>query len=354
MLVKCDKCGQSYEVNESRLSPKGARIKCPTCAHIFLVRLDAAPEEPEAPAVVEEKPAAQESEGPTWKVRHIGLTYSFHDLESLRDWLSSRASLDDVKVAKNEDEWRELGDYPEVLTTELITKFFPLGDVPKSGGGSKPAETSEVKDSLRSPSGVGALSSPVGVSMDLSAPVSSAKTMRQIKKERQKAEEARKNQKKRLMTIVILVILLVAVAILGLRHFQTESGGGVPEPDVTVVTPSAEPVAKPDPAPKAEAAPQPAPVDAPVAAENEENKAEEIADLAELELQKLLAEADDLVAAKKWPEARATLEQLNNDMPNDVAVMQLLVKTYRGLGMNDKAAALEASIRRVKADKAQN
>ena len=190
--------------------------------------------------------------------------------------------------------------------------------------------------------------------MDLSAPVSSAKTMRQIKKERQKAEEARKNQKKRLMTIVILVILLVAVAILGLRHFQTESGGGVPEPDVTVVTPAAEPVAKPEPAPKAEAAPQPAPVDAPVAAENEENKAEEIADLAELELQKLLAEADDLVAAKNWPEARATLEQLNNDMPNDVAVMQLLVKTYRGLGMNDKAAALEASIRRVKADKAQN
>ena len=138
MLVKCDKCGQSYEVNDSRLSPQGARIKCPSCSNIFLVRLDggapvpAPAPKPEAVVPVEPAPAASvPDEGEeSWKVRHMGLTYTFHDLTSLQDWLSGRPTLEDVKVAKNDDDWKELGDYSEVLTTEMITKFFPLGDVP--------------------------------------------------------------------------------------------------------------------------------------------------------------------------------------------------------------------------------
>ena len=103
MIVNCDKCGNEYEVDETRLPPQGARIKCPTCHNIFLVRPNRSPLSTVSSVIDEADlalnpppaaaPALPEEE---WKVRHIGLTYSFHDLNALRDWLSQRASLDDV------------------------------------------------------------------------------------------------------------------------------------------------------------------------------------------------------------------------------------------------------------------
>ena len=121
-------------------------MKCPTCRCVLFVQgdgtavpLDIAPT-PEskiadmglAQGATSEPKLATASQETVWKVRHVGMTYTFHDLEGLQNWLTARSSLDDVKIAKNEDDWRELGDYKEVLTTDMIAKFFPLGDFPTS------------------------------------------------------------------------------------------------------------------------------------------------------------------------------------------------------------------------------
>ena len=129
MLVRCDKCGQSYEIDNSRIPAKGAKMKCPTCRCVLFVQgdgtavpLDIAPT-PEsksadmglAQGATSEPKLATASQETVWKVRHVGMTYTFHDLEGLQNWLTARSSLD-----------------KEVLTTDMIAKFFPLGDVPTS------------------------------------------------------------------------------------------------------------------------------------------------------------------------------------------------------------------------------
>ena len=40
MLVRCDKCGQSYEIDNSRIPAKGAKMKCPTCRCVLFVQGD--------------------------------------------------------------------------------------------------------------------------------------------------------------------------------------------------------------------------------------------------------------------------------------------------------------------------
>ena len=69
---------------------------------------------------------------------------------------------------------------------------------------------------------------------------------------------------------------------------------------------------------------------------------------AEFELQKQIYEAEELVAKKMWPEARAMLESLRKDMPEQIDVLRLLSQTYKGLGLDDKAAKLDAQIAKLK------
>ena len=91
---------------------------------------------------------------------------------------------------------------------------------------------------------------------------------------------------------------------------------------------------------------------------------DELRKIAEADLQKRFEEAQQMVQNKQWPEARATLENiiqdksdvaiewLNNDN-NQIEALQLLSKTYRGLGLNDKASETDATIKWLKSDKAK-
>lgn len=380
MLVKCEKCGQGYEVDASRLSPQGARIKCPTCTHIFLVRpqnaqmstpaMPAVTSKP-APAPVSETPSKPQQEETTWRIRHIGLTYQFHDLDSLRDWLSARGSLDDVKIAKGDDEWGELGDYSEVLTTELITKFFPLGDVPTSKKGtsninnavsntdSRPAANPDL-GGLRSISSLGPIAmSPMSISSDLSTAVESgARNSRQARQEQKKAEAAKKRLKKRYIVFGALFIFLLLVLIVVLR---INLNGGLSLPFVSQNEPETAPVEdvegmkeniemmrKTDPLlddvkkSKAEKGETPEQQEETIVTD------EELAKMADEDMKKRLNEARQMVKEKKWPEALATLLSLVNDNPMDTEALELLAKTYRALNQPEKAAEIDAQIKKVK------
>ncbi|MBQ8036465.1 MAG: zinc-ribbon domain-containing protein [Proteobacteria bacterium] len=391
MLIKCDNCGQKYEVDDARLSPQGARIKCQKCAQIIVVRLPGQesstpnssdvtldnpvfedsqfmsqvgqPEKPESA----ENDVVPEGTAP-WRVRHMGLTYTFHDLPSLRDWLSSRQSLDDIKVDQNETGWGEIGDFPEVLTTELITKYFPLGDVPKSKNG-RSADAAEAESekqtgpsgrgNVTKVSGIGSIS-PTSTSSDLSKPISvSRKTAKNIKREQLKAEKDRKAMKKKLIGLGILAVIVIIAVIVGLRFVK--SGEVIPGRNVATAASEeqAPENAAPETAPEnAEvAAPQPVPEEPEMReAVPEDDKpkapsAEELERLAQEDIKKRFEEASVLVKDKKWPEARATLETLVREKPDDIEMLTLLSKTYKGLNLKDKAAEVDSEIKRLKSAK---
>lgn len=407
MQVKCDRCGQSYEVNDSRISPQGAKIKCPSCANIFVVRpaKNAAAAQDPAPnpndsavklqtpikpksAAADSKPETPKVEEDEWRIQNMGLTYTFHDLESLHNWLAGRPALDGVKIARNKDDWKELGDYPDVMTTELITKFFPLGDVPtsqsvnaaKSDGtvdktgtlnGSKlgtlnggklgtlnggkfgtlnGATPSIVTDPLLSASSLSPISSsPISKATDLSTAVTSKSSMQQLKKERAKAKQAKQDSQKQLIAFGIIIALLVVVGIFVVRYWRT---GEIPF--VETQAPVEKPVVQNDtPEPEQPVVQQPVKDEVPPPPPVVENKIsyDEIERLAEQDYQRQLGEARDMVNKRKWPEARATLESMYLEHTDDPELLQLLAKTYRGLNMGEKANAMDAAAKKALAAK---
>ncbi len=373
MQVKCDKCGQGYEVDQSRITPKGARIKCPACANILTVRLvngqlsvfssNATPTPSMAnipaiapAAVPASAPAAAGSnteEEESWRVRHMGLTYSFHTLDALQEWLSGRGSLDDVKVAKGDSEWKELGDYSEVMTMELITKFFPLGDVPTSknkiGKLDFGTQASEKAITPASDIRIPTSSAPSSFSSNLSTPANSKpqKSAKQTKREKAQAEAKKKAQKKKIIKTVVAVVVGIMALIVALRLIK--SGEVIPGSSNQVANNDSSNIQKAlDTVHKTSPEAVQAKADNPNLAMNDLPKPktdDEIQQLAEADIENRLSEARDMVKEKKWPEARATLESIINDRPGHIEAYQLLAKTFRGLGLNDKAAETENIIK---------
>lgn len=349
MRVICEKCGHEHDVKSSRIPEKGARLKCQQCGNIMFVRPEGSESAPMTSAPVSDPVAPPEPsteiqapEEPIWKIRNIGITFSFHDLDSLCEWLSNRTSLDGVQIAKGKDDFKELGDYPEVLTTELITRFFPLGDVPTSKN-KKTSSADTVEKGLKSMPSMNAIP-PVGMTNDLSiSPAESKKNARMAQKARERAKAEKQNQRKKLIILAVVAVLLVVAVIAVLRFTAAPQQTPAPAP---APVPVAEPQPETPPTPPAnqeEAAPAVVDNDAPAMPTQEE-----IENLAELELQKQLSEAEDMVNAKKWPEARTTLEQLLSDMPEHPEVLEMLSKTYRGLDLHDKAAEMDARLKAIR------
>lgn len=362
MLVKCDKCGQSYEVDDSRIPAKGARMKCPACKSVLFVNsngttksVDAAPTAdfgnsdkgtPQG-GVTPPKAGIPQSET-AWKVRHVGMTYTFHDLDGLQNWLSVRSSLENVKIAKNDDNWRELGDYKEVLTTDIIAKFFPLGDVPTSQAqtpGVVPSNAVDPAPALPNLSNAPVVMSNIAHSAD---DMASYKRSRKAQQKRQKESLNEKKKTKRLITTGIFAVVLVLAGIFAWRYFSsTQSANDVVLTEHAAPTPL-EPAKTPE---SKKPTPAKAPVAPPPAADQETTAGIDVDDVeaeAEFELQKQIYEAEELVSKKMWPEARAMLESLRKDMPEQIDVLRLLSQTYKGLGLNDMASKLDAQIDELK------
>ena len=275
----------------------------------------------------------------------------------MQNWLTARSSLDDVKIAKNEDDWRELGDYKEVLTTDMIAKFFPLGDVPTSSS-PRPSlsQMNAVEPVASAPIPSVANAAPVAVS-NIASPndeMASYKRSRKAQQKRQKESINEKQKMQRLITIGVAAVVVVLAAIFAWRYFVAGKGvSDVALPSATTVTAAPSPL----PAPAAAKAPaQNEAKPAPTEAGNPDSDAaaqggidvDDVEAEAEFELQKQIYEAEELVAKKMWPEARAMLESLRKDMPEQIDVLRLLSQTYKGLGLDDKAAKLDAQIAKLK------
>ncbi len=360
MLVTCDQCGQSYQVNEDRLPAQGARVKCPTCAHLILVRpnVAAAPSEAPAEPVSEAKP----SDDVTWKIRDSVLTYTFHDLASLQDWLKGRTTLENVKVAKGEDDWKELGDYSEVLTTELITKFFPLGDVPKTStkGNAVPATASMIN--------MMPVASTPSPNMNFGVASASKNTMRSIAKTRKEEKKRRQNDSKLLKTVAAAIFMIACVMFalyfMGVIDKDTFVKKEIPAGYHIEMVNGVEKLVANDEQPIVKTAP-PKPVEEePVAMIGDEAVAvpeadvnvpvdpnanlisdEEAEKIMAEEAEKLLSQARDNIKKRNWPVAQTILISFLKEHPDHKEAKQLLVKVYRGLGQNEKAEELEAEIK---------
>lgn len=370
MRIKCEKCGQSYEIDSSRIKGKVVRIKCPSCNSAYLLRSDGhvSPiadntqnDDATAPDNALAAPVG-DAEETLWKARYVGLTYTFHDLGGLRDWLSGRTSLEDVKIAKGEDDWRELGDYKEVLTTEMIAKFFPLGDVPTSSAPRNSMQIEAVASENRPAGAKDIQAMPLAATRNLGVPDDSA-TFRKSRKEQQNRKKNADLQQKKFRKAIIYAVVFVGIVLallIGWRYYSgmhaadyAAGGSSGAEPQLAAPVKPAAPQA----ANKAAAAQGQTPTEAQKPGDGSEKTddtidADDIDVLAELDLQKQISDAEELVGKKMYPEARATLESLRKEIPDNPDILRLLSATYKGLGLDGKAAEAEAQIAKLKQNQA--
>ena len=129
MIIECPSCQARYRIREEKLPAEGGGIKCPNCAHVFVVTpdgqiADSKKADPAhgtdynvavraAEAEIEQARAQAESQiasaAPSesgvrksvsrWKVRNAGLVFDFADLDSVKRWLANRESLDGVDAS---------------------------------------------------------------------------------------------------------------------------------------------------------------------------------------------------------------------------------------------------------------
>jgi predicted Zn finger-like uncharacterized protein len=129
MIIECPACQARYRIREEKLPAEGGGIKCPNCAHVFVVTPDGQLSETKkadpshgtdynvavraAEAEIEQARAQAESQVASaaprdtgikkavsrWKVRNAGLVFDFADIDSVKRWLATRESLDGVDAS---------------------------------------------------------------------------------------------------------------------------------------------------------------------------------------------------------------------------------------------------------------
>jgi predicted Zn finger-like uncharacterized protein len=114
MIVTCPACHARYKINEGKIKGRGARITCPRCAHRFVVyRESAQPPRNTTPSNV---PTLDFSTlGITWRVRHgLDVVWEFHDLATLRRWLSEGRVDTWDRISYDNRDWRGLDRIPDL------------------------------------------------------------------------------------------------------------------------------------------------------------------------------------------------------------------------------------------------
>lgn len=167
MIIECPSCQARYRIREEKLPADGGGIKCPNCAHVFVVTpggqvadppkavpahgtqynraVKAAEEEIEqARAALDTPPSnlAPAAESPArkvvskWKVRSAGLVFDFADIDSVKRWLASRESLDGVEASDDLGQtWAPVSSFEDL--SDLRNARKPAITIP--GGSRDPA-----------------------------------------------------------------------------------------------------------------------------------------------------------------------------------------------------------------------
>jgi predicted Zn finger-like uncharacterized protein len=139
MDLRCERCRAQYVVNDDRVPEVGVAVACARCGHVFRVKRKAlvvtvplrAGEVVEAipvTALSEPRPAG---EGPLpgerreagWMLRQGASVFALKELTTLQRWIVERRVTRDDHISANGDQWRRLGDIPE------LGPFFEVVDV---------------------------------------------------------------------------------------------------------------------------------------------------------------------------------------------------------------------------------
>lgn len=112
MIVSCPACNARYKIDSSKIKGRGAKITCPRCAHKFVVYKDRSPSRSAEPPTVPRRSTSEiltrdfRRVGVTWRVRRsMGVTYSFHDLETLRRHLEQGKVSGDDSLSYDARTW---------------------------------------------------------------------------------------------------------------------------------------------------------------------------------------------------------------------------------------------------------
>ncbi len=126
MVVACDNCGAKYQIEESKIQGRGARITCRKCSHVFAVYLQGQEEEPEVSDNTETDLKAAEdldvhgldfkSVGiQSWKVKiKIGLIYDFSDYKTLTKYIREGKVSNTDLLSHDGESWTPLDEIEDL------------------------------------------------------------------------------------------------------------------------------------------------------------------------------------------------------------------------------------------------
>lgn len=72
MTIQCPECGARYRIDPSRVTKAVARVKCPQCANLFEISLDAAGEKPSLPSAGKPEAAPRAAAQPSGGQKAVG------------------------------------------------------------------------------------------------------------------------------------------------------------------------------------------------------------------------------------------------------------------------------------------
>ena len=124
MIVTCPSCSARYKINDEKIKGKGAKITCLKCAHKFVVLKSDVPDNTLRDAPTPSANTSVDHTAPraddirhrdfrqvhvTWKVRKgIGLTYDFHDLATLLEYLEDEQVDPSDHLAYDARTWTQI------------------------------------------------------------------------------------------------------------------------------------------------------------------------------------------------------------------------------------------------------
>ncbi len=186
VLIQCEKCSTRYNLDESKIPGKGAKVTCPTCKNVFVVMKDGAPgAAPSAPPQMPMPTPTQPSGAPkslldsffddgktvagmvppgtaagaprtpvptptsrslrSWKVRVAsGLVYDFTDPATLKTWIAEKKVTPQDSISEDGATWTTIGSIPNldqffgVAPSIPPASFGVPGPPPATGFGTAP------------------------------------------------------------------------------------------------------------------------------------------------------------------------------------------------------------------------
>lgn len=85
MIVRCDQCSTKFRLDDSRVTEAGVRVRCSKCKYIFVVKKEAADDEPDFDSILQSLKGTPEAEAgaevPSWQASSAEAERSGDDVE---------------------------------------------------------------------------------------------------------------------------------------------------------------------------------------------------------------------------------------------------------------------------------